>query len=559
MIHLVPGSAERSPSDVTTCSDLCEVLGHRPVGRVRPRLVFRRVDSGARQIAQSNEYTPTVGRLRDLSQPTTVYDATGAPIGKLGVQDREPAELAEVPQVLINAVIATEDKTFWKNSGIDVSGVSRAFVENLTSGEISQGGSTITQQLVKNRILGNKQDLQRKAKELVLAYRLNNKYSKREILKQYLNTVYFGQGSYGVKATARRFFLTPDPSAPFGVRGKQLGELTVGESALMAGLIQNPEGDNPFVQPDRALERRADVLKGMVEERYITQAQADEAGKEPLPTVKPSAELRPDNAWTEKAQDVLLNDPRLGATPEQRRDKLLQGGLQVHTTVDPTMQRQADTAVSQGLRSAHIGLRRRARIDGSQDGLRQGDDRQPPVRRSQVQPRHRRRRAAGGIELQDHDAGDDPPERLLAQRSGRRHGAVRCAGLQRFDRQRRGWRWRHDHQPGDGRVGELRVRAPVHERGPRQGHRHGPGARHAAGRPRPSAGQRMAGPHLHARRHLGHAARDGEHDGDDRGRRRPPRPGLRLQGGGARRQGPLRRGRPSRHAACSTPTSPAAR
>src|SRR5207253_2506955 len=143
-----------------------------------------------------------------------------------------------------------------------VSGVSRAFVENLTEGKISQGGSTITQQLVKNRILGNKRDLQRKAKELILAYRLNDKYSKREILKQYLNTVYFGQGSYGVKATARRFFLTPDPSAPFGVRGKQLSELTVGESALMAGLIQNPEGDNPFVRPDRAVTRRAEVLKG---------------------------------------------------------------------------------------------------------------------------------------------------------------------------------------------------------------------------------------------------------------------------------------------------------
>src|SRR4029453_13679652 len=125
------------------------------------------------------------------------------PIGKLGVQDRDPAQLDEVPQTLINAVIATEDKTFWKNSGIDITGGSRGFVENITSGEISQGGSTITQQLVKNRILGNKQDLQRKAKELVLAYRLNNKYSKREILKQYLNTVYFGQGSYGVKATAR--------------------------------------------------------------------------------------------------------------------------------------------------------------------------------------------------------------------------------------------------------------------------------------------------------------------------------------------------------------------
>src|SRR6266540_4759249 len=230
---------------------------------------------GARQIALSHHYTATVRSLGELSSPTLVYDASGNQIGKLGVQDREPAELDEVPQILINAVIATEDKTFWKNSGIDVSGVSRAFVENLTEGEISQGGSTITQQLVKDRILGNKRDLQRKAKELILAYRLNDKYSKREILKQYLNTVYFGQGSYGVKAATRRFFLAPDPSAPFGVRGKELNELTVGEAALLAGVIRNPEGDNPFVHPDQAVKRRAQVLKGMVKAHHITQAQAD--------------------------------------------------------------------------------------------------------------------------------------------------------------------------------------------------------------------------------------------------------------------------------------------
>src|SRR6266545_7623150 len=311
---------------------------------------------GARQIALSHHYTGTVKSLGELSQPTLVFDANGTQIGKLGVQDREPAELDEVPQILINAVIATEDKTFWKNPGIDVSGVSRAFVENLTEGKISQGGSTITQQLVKNRILGNKRDLQRKAKELILAYRLNDKYSKREILKQYLNTVYFGQGSYGVKAATRRFFLAPDPSAPFGFRGKELSELTVGEAALLAGVIRNPEGDNPFVHPDRTLKRRADVLKGMVDQHVITQAQADQANQEPLPTVKPSSELRPENTWTEKAQSVLLNDPRLGVTQQERRDKVLQGGLKVYTTLDPGLQQKADAAVTQGLRSASSGF-----------------------------------------------------------------------------------------------------------------------------------------------------------------------------------------------------------
>jgi len=311
---------------------------------------------GARQIALAHHYTTSVKSLGELSQPTLVYDTNGTQIGKLGVQDREPVELDRVPQILINAVIATEDKTFWKNPGVDVSGVSRAFVENLTEGKISQGGSTITQQLVKNRILGNKRDLQRKAKELILAYRLNDKYSKREILKQYLNTVYFGQGSYGVKAAARRFFLTPDPAAPFGMRGKELNELTVSEAALLAGVIRNPEGDNPFVHPDRTIKRRAEVLKGMVKQRYITQAQADEANQEPLPTVKPSSELRPDNAWAEKAQEVLLSDPRLGATPQERRDKVLQGGLKVYTTKDPSLQQMADLAVASGLQIAKPGF-----------------------------------------------------------------------------------------------------------------------------------------------------------------------------------------------------------
>src|SRR5205085_12545315 len=137
---------------------------------------------------------------------------------------------------------------------------------------------------------------------------------------------------------------------------KALNELTVGEAALLAGLIQNPEGDNPFVRPDRAVTRRAEVLKGMVDQHYITQEQANLATQEPMPTVKPSAELRPDNAWSEKAQEILLTDPRLGATPQERRDKVLEGGLKVYTTVDPNLQQMADGAVTSGLAFAKPGF-----------------------------------------------------------------------------------------------------------------------------------------------------------------------------------------------------------
>jgi penicillin-binding protein 1A len=303
---------------------------------------------GAREIALSHNYTGSVRSLGQLAESTTVYDSGGQRIGKIGLQDREPAQLDEVPQILIDAVITTEDKTFWENPGVDIGGVGRAFVENLTEGKISQGGSTITQQLVKNRLTGNRRDLNRKVREIVLAYRLNEKYSKREILKQYLNTVYFGQGSYGVKAAARRFFLTVDPGAPFP-RGKMLSELTVGEAALLAGSIRNPEGDNPFVHPERAITRRTQVLDAMVKNKKITQEQANVAKFEALPTVRPPSELRPENAWTERAQQVLLDDPRLGATPEERRNKVLQGGLKIYTTVDQNIQAQAEQAVSQGL------------------------------------------------------------------------------------------------------------------------------------------------------------------------------------------------------------------
>ncbi len=518
------------------------------VGGLTLGVCFAALIPGARQIATAQHYTGTVNSLGELSSPTTVYDANGGQIGKLGSQDREPAELAEVPQILINAVIDTEDKTFWKNPGIDVGGVSRAFVDNLTKGRISQGGSTITQQLVKNRILGNKQDLQRKAKELILAYRLNDKYSKREILKQYLNTVYFGQGSYGVKATARRFFLTPDPSAPFGVRGKALSELTVGEAALLAGVIRNPEGDNPFVHPDAAAKRRAEVLTGMVKAHHITQAQADQATQEPLPTVKPTSELRPENAWAEHAQQVLLNDPRLGATPQERRDKVLQGGLKVYTTKDPNLQQMADDAVANGLRGAKAGFGAALVAMDPKTGYVKAMADNRPFNESKFNL------ATDGAGRQ---VGSSFKVTTLAtilangySRNDQVDGTDPCSvpGFGReIDEERRTRRRLDDGRQGDRRLGQLRVRAHVDGRRDRQGHRHGAEDGHAAQRLRPPARQRMEGAHVHVGRHLDHAGRDGEHHGDDRGRRRPPRPDLRVEGRRRRREGRVRRDRPARH------------
>ncbi len=296
---------------------LTVIIGGTAVGACLAALL-----PGAEVLATSHHYTSDkLGKLRDLAQRSTVYDSKGNQIAILGIQNRQEVPLSEVPQVLINAVVATEDKTFWTNDGIDLNAVFRAFVKNVTSGEIEQGGSTITQQLVKNRLLNNRRDINRKIREIVLALRLNEKYTKKEILEQYLNTVYFGQGSYGVKSAAERFFLTKDAGNVYP-RGKNLNELTLGEAALLAGLISNPEGNNPYTFPDRAKERRHFVLQQMVHEGYATDAEATAAEQEPLPTIKPSADLRPKTSWAEEVQDQLFTNPVyavLGKTEKERR------------------------------------------------------------------------------------------------------------------------------------------------------------------------------------------------------------------------------------------------
>jgi penicillin-binding protein 1A len=317
------------------------VIGGIAVGACLAALV-----PGTVEIATAHRYTvDEVKELRGLSQPTTVYWADGSEMDSLGLEDREPIRsIVEVPKRLQDAIIATEDRTFWTNDGIDLGAVFRAFLTNVTSGEIEQGGSTITQQLVKNRLLTPKRDVNRKIREIQAALRLNEKFSKDKILEEYLNTVYFGSGSYGIKAAARRFFVTPDPA--FGFRGKNMDELTIGEAALLAGVISSPEANNPFNYPDRAIRRRAAALRSMVEEGYITQAEADAANNEPMPTIPPPAEKRPDSYLVSEVQDRLLADPRLGNTPEERKAKLLKGGLQVHTTFDPRLQQIAEGATT---------------------------------------------------------------------------------------------------------------------------------------------------------------------------------------------------------------------
>jgi penicillin-binding protein 1A len=321
---------------------LTVVIGGVAVGACLAALI-----PGAETLVSSSHFTSDkLGKLRGLAQRSTVFDSKGNVLAQLGIINREDVKLEFVPKILQDAVISVEDKTFWHNDGVDINGVLRAALKNLTSGSIEQGGSTITQQLVKNRILTSKRDINRKIREVVLAIRLNDKYSKREILEQYLNTVYFGQGSYGVKSAVERLFLTP--GGPFGSTPTELANITVGEAAMLAGLISNPEGNNPFVHPDRAKERRSFALHRMEDQHYITAEQVAAGEAEPLPTVKPEAELRPKTSWAEEVQDRLFTDPlyaALGKTEKERKDAVLRGGLKITATLDPDMQAKAQDAM----------------------------------------------------------------------------------------------------------------------------------------------------------------------------------------------------------------------
>jgi penicillin-binding protein 1A len=320
----------------TLSRSLITVLVAIVIGGVAVGACLAAMIPGTVEVATAHHYTaPQVEELKALAQPSQIYWADGTPMGDpIGIQSRQSiSALSEVPKIVQDAVIATEDRSFWTNDGIDLGGVFRAFLTNLTSGKIEQGGSTITQQLVKNRILTSKRDVNRKIKEIEDALRLNEKFSKEKIFVEYLNTVYFGSGSYGIKAAAARFF------------NKPLEQLTVGEAALLAGVISNPTGFNPYSNPDRAIRRRADVLRGMVDAGYLTQAQSDAANNEPIPTVPPAANpiVGTDFLSTEVLQDLLKN-PDLGATEKERSDKILKGGLKIYTTFDRQLQDMAVNA-----------------------------------------------------------------------------------------------------------------------------------------------------------------------------------------------------------------------
>jgi penicillin-binding protein 1A len=235
---------------------------------------------------------------------------------------------------VILAFVSGEDDAFFEHSGVDIRSILRAAYVNFTAGEIEQGASTITQQLVKSMLLTPERSYDRKLKEMLLARRIEQHLEKDEILSLYLNQIYFGSGAWGIGEAARTYF------------GKSVGELTVGEGALLAGLPKAPSRFSPNVNPARAEERRRYVLGRMHELGHIDEATwRDAVEHPPAITGPPGREDAATAAWfTEEVRRVLYE--RLGG------DTVLRGGLRIETTLDLPLQAAAQQALRQGARGA---------------------------------------------------------------------------------------------------------------------------------------------------------------------------------------------------------------
>ncbi len=271
--------------------------------------------------------------LGPLDQRSYVYASDGTLIATLRAEiDRQPIPLDDIPQHTVDAVLAVEDAGFYVHDGVNLRATIRALVRNVDEGEIEQGGSTITQQLVKAELVGDSDTLDRKAREAILARRLEQSMSKDEILERYLNTVYFGNGAYGVQAGAETYF------------GIDAGDLDEGQSAFLAGMIANPAAFDPIRRPEASQARRALALERMVDIGALTQERAEVLAEDPLPAEVNQVQPTPDTYFVEEVKQQLLDDERLGESRSDREQALFRGGLRIHTTLDPKAQALAETS-----------------------------------------------------------------------------------------------------------------------------------------------------------------------------------------------------------------------
>lgn len=310
---------------------------------------------------------PSIEALRayEPATVTVLTDRHGELIGEIFEERRYVVPLEQIPAHVQNAFLAAEDANFWNHGGIDYIGIARAMGRNLAQGRLAQGASTITQQVARNFLLTRDKKLERKIKEVILSWRIEDAYTKEHILYLYLNEIFLGSQAYGVEAASRAYF------------GKSVGEISVAEAAILAGLPQRPSDYSPHRDFQKARARQSYVIQQMVNKGYLTAAEGEAALAEEIRIVpRGSAFLEKAPHFTEHVRRYLVD--------KYGEDRVLREGLQVRATADMRLQRLAQEAVVRGVHEVdqRMGFRREAleRVEGD-DAIRARRDAQEKAMR----------------------------------------------------------------------------------------------------------------------------------------------------------------------------------
>src|SRR5438270_50568 len=290
-------------------------------------------------LAVVSPFAPSISGFDDLPQASKVVAADGTVIGRLGKEERQPVELRHLPRHVVDAVLAAEDANFYEHGGVDLTALGRAAWNDVRSGKV-EGGSTITQQLAKLHYTGSQRTLFRKFREVLYAAKLEQRYSKDQLLERYLNQVYFGDGNYGIAAASAHFF---------GVSPEQL---SVAQAATLAGMIHAPARLDPYRRPQAVLVRRNQVVAGMQKHHWLDRVTANAAAAAPLTAVPEKA----DDADLGRAPHFVQFVGReaagldeLGGTQTSRSKQVYTGGYTIETTLDVKGLDAATDAVRQTL------------------------------------------------------------------------------------------------------------------------------------------------------------------------------------------------------------------
>lgn len=265
-------------------------------------------------------------KLADIKlEPSELYDKDGHKVGNLSVKEnnRTYVKYTDIPQQVIDAFIAVEDKRFFEHNGVDVARIGGAILKDITHGELEAGGSTITQQLARNVFLSNEKTFWRKTKEMSIAINLEQRFSKQEIMEMYLNKVYLGHGVFGIENAAQLYY------------GKHVDKLELDEAAMLASIPKGPSIYSPFINPDKAKERRDTILRLMMEQGFITKEQKEAAQQKPLPEKRVALAGSIKESYASYVDYVVQEAEEKYSISE---DMLYRGGWKIYTTLDPNMQ-----------------------------------------------------------------------------------------------------------------------------------------------------------------------------------------------------------------------------